>query len=288
MGSLLQSQGRFDEAQQFYREALEGQRRVLGDDHPNTLASISNLGTLLVAQGQLDEAEQLFGEALQTRRRTLGDDHPRTLRSIGMVGTLLRRQGRVDEAIPYYYEALEGRRRTLGDDHPSTLNSFTNMCSLLHAQGRLDEAEAYCNKAVEGHRRVLGDNHMGTLITVNTLGRLLLSQGKHQGALDLLTPIEPTAREVFTGGNAWRLADMLVNLALIRIGLGYDPQRFAIAEANLLEAHPIIVDAFGEADKGTLTCVQGLVDLYTAWHEAEPDAGHEGKAGTWRAKLASP
>ncbi len=37
------------EAERYHREALEGRRRVLGNDHPDTLNSISNLGWGMMA-----------------------------------------------------------------------------------------------------------------------------------------------------------------------------------------------------------------------------------------------
>ena len=37
-----------DAALGLYREALEGQRQVLGDSHPSTLLSAGNLGSLLL------------------------------------------------------------------------------------------------------------------------------------------------------------------------------------------------------------------------------------------------
>ena len=40
MGRLLQNQGKLGEAEPYLREALEGRRRVLGDDHADTLRSI--------------------------------------------------------------------------------------------------------------------------------------------------------------------------------------------------------------------------------------------------------
>jgi hypothetical protein len=43
MGNLLRSQGKYDEAMPYFVEALEGKRRVLGDEHPDTQATINNL-----------------------------------------------------------------------------------------------------------------------------------------------------------------------------------------------------------------------------------------------------
>ena len=66
-----------EEAAPLFREALNGRRRILGDDHPNTLTSINNMAVLLEAQGKLKEAAPLHREVVDRSLRTLGDDHPR-------------------------------------------------------------------------------------------------------------------------------------------------------------------------------------------------------------------
>ena len=139
---LLQAQGKLDEAEPLYREALEASRATLGDRHPDTLVSISNMASLLQDQGKVDEAAPLYREALEAERATLGDRHPSTLGSIGDMAHLLQAQGKLDEAEPLCREALEAKRATLGDRHPDTLVSINNMARLLQAQGKLDEAEA--------------------------------------------------------------------------------------------------------------------------------------------------
>ncbi len=62
-------------------------------------------------------------------------------------------------------------------------------------------------------------------------------------------------------------------------------ERYADAETALLEAHGILEAALGTAHKRTRDVVRLLADLHDAWHEAEPDAGHDAKAAGWRAKL---
>ncbi len=56
-------------------------RRVLGEDHPDTLISASNLAALLRAAGQVQAARELDEDTLARRRRILGEDHPDTQRS---------------------------------------------------------------------------------------------------------------------------------------------------------------------------------------------------------------
>jgi serine/threonine protein kinase/Tfp pilus assembly protein PilF len=287
MGFLLQAQGRLGEAEPYYREALEKRRRVLGEEHPETLASINNMGFLLQAQGRMGEAEPYLREALEKFRRLLGEEHPDTLGSINNMGYLLQAEGRLEAAEPYLREALEKRRRVLGEEHPHTLGSINNMGALLQAQGRLGEAEPYLREALEKRRRVLGEEHPDTLGSVRLMARLELAQGRAREALDLIAPFEAAARRKFTGGQAPRLADFLTCLGRARVGVGYGAERFALAEANLLEAHPIHVAAAGRgpAHPGTLECVQGLVDLYSAWDKAEPGKGYDAKAAEWRAAL---
>ena len=65
-------------------------RHVLGEDHPETLDSLNDMGFLLQKMGKLDEALPYYQEALEGMRRVLGDDHPSTLDAIGNMGTLLR------------------------------------------------------------------------------------------------------------------------------------------------------------------------------------------------------
>ena len=175
--------GLYDAALPLQASALATRRRVLGNDHPDTLGSINNMGSLLRRQGKLDEAMLFYREALEGKRRVMGDDHPDTLISINNMGLLLYTMGKHAEAEPYYREALDGNRRVLGDDHPETLNSNNQMGTLHQAQGKPDEAMPYYREALEGNRRVLGDDDPWTLTSINNMGALLKTTGKLDEAM---------------------------------------------------------------------------------------------------------
>jgi serine/threonine protein kinase/Tfp pilus assembly protein PilF len=287
LGTLLQVQGRLAEAEPFHREVLETRRRTLSAEHRQTLISIGNMGALLQLQGRLAEAEVFVREALEKSRRTLGEEHPQTIIAISNMGSLLQMQGRLAEAEVYLREALEKFRRTLGDEHPQTLSSIRNMGFLLQAEGRLAEAEPLYREALEKSRRTLGEEHLETLFSVSLLLRLKVAQSEAREALVFGAPYEPAARKAFTGGNARRLADFLASLGRARVDLGYDFERFPLAEANLLEAYPIYLNTKnrGPTHKDTLACARTLVDLYAAWDTADPGKGYDAKAAEWRAKL---
>ncbi len=62
-------------------------------------------------------------------------------------------------------------------------------------------------------------------------------------------------------------------------------ERYADAEAALLEAHEILVAALGAEHERTIKAIGFLVDLYDAWEKADPGKGYDAKAADWRAKL---
>jgi tetratricopeptide (TPR) repeat protein len=185
------------------------------------------------------------------------------------------------EAEPYLREALETSLRVLSDENPDTLRAQGNLGDLLLCQARFVEAEPHVRKAWEGRRRVLGDEHPDTLAAISNMGRLLQAQGRSTEALGLLAPAEDAAREMFTGGHAPRLGRFLTALGRARCALA----EFDAAEANLSEAHLILSEARGATDRDRMDVLSGLVQLYDAWHAAEPREGYDLKLAEWRAKL---
>jgi hypothetical protein len=57
-------------------------RRILGDEHLDTLAAVSNLAATLREGGQLATARILFERVLAGRRKILGHAHPDTLATL--------------------------------------------------------------------------------------------------------------------------------------------------------------------------------------------------------------
>ena len=73
------------EAEELEAQVMETRKRVLGREHPDTLASMGNLASIYWRQGQLQwkEAEELEVQVMETTKRILGQEHPSTLISMG-------------------------------------------------------------------------------------------------------------------------------------------------------------------------------------------------------------
>ena len=59
--------------------ALDRALRVLGEDHPTTLAATANLALDQRSLGRSQEAETTHAEVMTRYRRVFGDAHPATI-----------------------------------------------------------------------------------------------------------------------------------------------------------------------------------------------------------------
>jgi tetratricopeptide (TPR) repeat protein len=133
--------GKYQDAEQMHRQALELREKVLGKEHPSRLASMNNLACVLHKQGKHEEAGQMHRQALELKEKVLGKEHPLTLRSMNNLAVVLHKQGKHEEAGQMHRQALELREKVLGKEHPSTLKSMDNLAVVLRDQGTYEEAE---------------------------------------------------------------------------------------------------------------------------------------------------
>jgi tetratricopeptide (TPR) repeat protein len=130
LAGLYNSQGRYDQAEPLYLQALELYKRLLGDNHPDVAMSLNNLALLYNSQGRYDQAEPLYLQALELYKRLLGDNHPDVAMSLNNLALLYYSQGRYDQAEPLYLQAFKIRQQVLGVDHPKTVTVRQNLAHL--------------------------------------------------------------------------------------------------------------------------------------------------------------
>jgi tetratricopeptide (TPR) repeat protein len=90
--------GKLDEAIRLHARTLFDRERVLGPDHPDTVASRHHLAGAYRAAGRLDEAIELYTRTLADYERVLGPDHPYTITSRNNLAAAYRVACRINEA----------------------------------------------------------------------------------------------------------------------------------------------------------------------------------------------
>jgi CHAT domain-containing protein/tetratricopeptide (TPR) repeat protein len=260
--------GRYREATPLARDILAIRRRALGEGHPETATSYTNLAALLEYQGKYAEAEPLYQKALAIRRRVFGEAHPETATRYNNLATSLKAQGKLAEAEPLAWKALEIRRRVRGEDHPERAISYNNLATILKAQGKLAEAEPLFRNALAVHRRVLGEDHATTAVSYNNLAELLREQGKYAAAEPLHRKALEIRRRVLGEDHA-TTAVSYNNLAVLLQAQG----KLAAAEPLLQKTLAISRRILGEDHPDTAVRYNNLALLLQAQGklaEAEP------------------
>jgi non-specific serine/threonine protein kinase/serine/threonine-protein kinase len=274
--------GKYSEAEPYWREALEGRRRILGDEDPQTLNSITGLGMLLWKMGRYSEAEPYWQEALDGRRRVMGDEHRTTLLSISNMGLLRRDQGRLFEAEELFAEAL---RRARGA-HPgdSVIGVFlTRHAQTLVVMERFEQAEAELVEAQEIFATAQWPAHASSNIAITALaelydawhaaqpdqgydaragelraklpadlraasliklGKRLLGYGRHAEAEAVLSECLQIRREILPEGH-WLIFNTMSTLGESLAGQGVDPSLTAAARIEKLrEAEALLLEGY--------------------------------------------
>jgi tetratricopeptide (TPR) repeat protein len=184
-GMFLEYQGQVARAAGHLHRAFADRQRVLGEDHPDTLASRNNLGGAYRSAGDLGRAIPLAEQTLADCVRLLGEDHPSTLASGNNLAYAYASAGDLGRAVPLYEQALADRQRVLGEDHPDTLISRNSLAGAYESAGDLGRAIPLYEQALAGSVRVLGEDHPDTLTSRGNLASAYRSAGDLGRAVSL-------------------------------------------------------------------------------------------------------
>jgi serine/threonine protein kinase len=166
-------QRRYKEAEPLFTKVLEAHLSVLGEEHPETLISMSNLGLVCYEQEKYDKAKSLFEKALELAQNVLDEEHPEIVGCMSNLASVNLKLGLYDEAEPLFTKAVYIRRRVLGKDAFETGYSMGFLSLVYYLQGRFSEAEALHLEMLEVERNKLGEDYMNYDITHEVMGGLI-------------------------------------------------------------------------------------------------------------------
>ncbi|MFF3330584.1 tetratricopeptide repeat protein [Streptomyces sp. NPDC002888] len=182
-GLSLGRLGRWAEAGEVHRAVAAERERLLGPDHPDTLASRYEVAFTLSRTGRAADALREYKHVAAARIRALGADHPDTLAVRQEMAYVLGQLGRHEDAHKVYVSVLAAREHLMGPDHPDTLRCRHNLAFNLSRLGRLEESYRMACEVASARARVLGAEHPDTLVTRYEVAYALGQLGRWQEAL---------------------------------------------------------------------------------------------------------
>jgi CHAT domain-containing protein/tetratricopeptide (TPR) repeat protein len=251
--------GNYAQAEPLLKEALEINRKALGEDHPDFATSLNNLATLYDSMGNYTQAEPLLKQAMEIRRKILGEDHPHFAQSLNNLAELYRSMGNYTQAEPLLKQAMEIRLKALGEDHPSFAISLNNLALLYFLMGNYTQAKLLLKKTMEIWRKALGEDHPSFATSLNNLAELYSLMGNYTQA-ELLLKKTMEIRRKTLGEDHPDFAQSLNNLAGLYTSMG----NYTQAEPLLKQAIEIHRKALGEDHPSFATSLNNLAVLYIA------------------------
>jgi tetratricopeptide (TPR) repeat protein len=192
LGRLLDDRGKYDEALNLYREALQIERDV-GDRNYEALC-LNNIGGAYLSKGLDSEALTYFERALEIRESLKAPgDIAQTLHNIGEASV---RQGQYDRALKSFVRALE-LRRTTGDKRLMAIDSY-GIGTIFDYQGRFGAALKAKQEALTVLRE-LHDRSFWLAEILNGCGATLGQLGRGDEARPLLAEALALARGLNNG-----------------------------------------------------------------------------------------
>jgi tetratricopeptide (TPR) repeat protein len=170
-------------AADYWHDLASISERLLGADHPHTLAAVQRLTSAYLAAGRAADAVRWVQWVVDCRVRTLGSDHYDVLVARRDLGHALVAAGQLPGAITVLDQVADDCERLCGPDHLDTLGARDELAAAYLAVGRPADAAGLYRRTLEGRERVQGPRDPQTLTTREGLGDASQADGRTKDAI---------------------------------------------------------------------------------------------------------
>eukprot|EP01041_Mallomonas_annulata_P001942 gene1942-3766_t len=269
LGKIYLDQGNYGEAEALQMECYERRVASLGEDHVDTLKSLSELGTVYHHMGKYQEAADVYQKLLDIRSTVPGgESSAETLDMMHSLAGTYDSLGRFSEAESLARSCLSIEIETLGETDSRVMNTSKLLAAICKNLGKYSEAEVLFTKCYENTLVELGEGHPTTLATLSQLASIYGTQGKYNEA----EPLHLKCVELRTIKLGADHPDTIV--AQSNLGsLYYSQGKYAEAAPLFEKCYESSKGTLGEEHPNTLTYIVWLGVIYKAlgrFDEAEP------------------
>jgi serine/threonine protein kinase/Flp pilus assembly protein TadD len=264
IGWIYRDLDEFEAAEPHLECAARLRREQLGEEHADTLHSMSRLGRFYRSQGMYQESAKLLEKALLISQRVLGPEHITTLGMTHGLAVAYLVMGRYDEAEQLYLKAIPVAQNVPGEKNEWSLHMVMGLGKTYEAQGRYDEAELQLLDVLRLGDGFWDDENIWALDYKGLLAWVYRKQKRHDEAERLYRKVLLIQRKV-DGDETLRTLRSVSGLAWVCTHLGKHQE----AEKLFTEALEVYQRKYGREHGETICCMNGLAELYTAQHRYE-------------------
>jgi tetratricopeptide (TPR) repeat protein len=177
MGVVRMALCEYDDAMSDFRDALEVQKKLLGNEHPATLRTRREIGNLYaVYESELDSAFDEFNDILAAQKRIHGEKHPNVAETLQSIGCAQAKKGDHATALRTLEECYNMRLEYLGMDHPLQATTLHEIAKIQVKRGRLKKAIHICDAALNIRVESLSEQHIDVAMALTTKASCFVAQ----------------------------------------------------------------------------------------------------------------
>jgi tetratricopeptide (TPR) repeat protein len=188
MGIAFFREGHLEEAEHLHRYVFKERRRILGNNHHETIKSKANIAMTINEMGQHAQAVILYWEALRLFDAVVGPLHPDTLKTYTNLATALHDQGRYVQAEEAVVTVLPTIRSIYGPGHEKFLGVLEFHAILLHCLKLYAAALDVASQVYEQRLISFGYMHCDTQSTLAHM-RDLIENCEEERSIAALNPL---------------------------------------------------------------------------------------------------
>lgn len=196
LGGFFRGQGRFQESEECFRQAMALLEAALGRNSPAYATTLNNLAGVHRLLGRHEEAAAEFQTCLDLYRETVGERHVLYAAGLNNLSLIHLDRGELEQAAALQEQAadiLSG----LPQARDELASALCNQGALYQRMGRLDEALTKLKRALNLFRGELGTDTPHYHAALNTLGTVHYAAGRFLAARDCFAQAAQAAQALY-------------------------------------------------------------------------------------------
>jgi len=263
--NILTATKNYNNAEEYYKQALAIQQNVFGVESLESSASLNNLGELYEKQGRYIEAENAYLQALEIRKKYNENNKANYIRTLENLANLYVIDEKYEEAAAFYQEVVKYRseqKNTQPKEYAQTLNQ---LAGLEYVTGQFEISGQHYEEALQIYEQTFTNDDPTYINNLNNLAGIYQRRGRFVEAEELLEKARTAGLEIL-GKNHPDYSLSLNNLATLYKSMG----EYSEAEAMYSEVLVIRESNNDPEYARTLNDLALLYEVLGKYSEAEP------------------
>jgi eukaryotic-like serine/threonine-protein kinase len=259
LGLLQSEQGKYSEAEQSVRRALQDIQMHDPKNRPLLARAEASLGSVLAAGGHAAQSVDILKHAISAMESEGPDASANLSRAIGDLADAQLYLGHYDESIALNQRALDIDLHIYGGTHPHIADDLGNLAQIQEIRGYYSQAEAYERRALRITMDWYGADHSESARKMTTLASTLNLESKFAEAENLLSRAVAILEQTY-GDNNERVAYVLNAFG----GSLLHEKKFTKAEGTYHKVIAIYRSNYGDGDYRVAVAMDNLSSVYAA------------------------